>query len=115
MENKDNKIMFIVSYIIPLITGLIVYVLYGNTDRRLKFQSIQAILLGICYIIAIIVFTIINLFTVGDAGRILSIIFNLILLLVWLYGIYIGYRASKGMEANIPLLSDYATTLSGNK
>jgi uncharacterized membrane protein len=115
MENNDNKIMYIVAYIIPLLTGIIVYVLYGNTDKKLKFQSIQAVLLGICFIIASVIFGIMDAFVI-EAGtgilRIISGLFDLALLLAWLYGMYTGYKASKGMEANIPFISDYASNLS---
>jgi len=111
MESENNKIMFLVAYLVPLITGILVYILYGSKDIKLKFQSVQAILLGICFIIAYIIFEVIDLFIFSIA---LSIIFDLVLLLAWLYGMYTGYKASKGMDANIPYLSDYASSISGN-
>lgn len=111
MEHKENNIMLIVAYLIPLITGLLVYILYGSRDSKLRFQSIQAILLGICFIVASIIFGIFGIFITGVAGQAVRGIFDLILLLAWLYGIYSGYRASKGMDANIPYLSDYASKL----
>ncbi|WMT53916.1 DUF4870 domain-containing protein [Ferroplasma acidiphilum] len=111
MEHKENNIMFIVAYLIPLITGLLVYILYGSRDSKLRFQSIQAILLGICLIVASIIFGIFDIFITGVAGQVISGILDLILVLVWLYGIYTGYRASRGMNANIPYLSDYASKL----
>ncbi|MEM0139670.1 MAG: hypothetical protein QXZ44_03560, partial [Ferroplasma sp.] len=55
-ENRENnKIMFIVAYLIPVVTGVIVYILYGEKDKKLKFQAVQSILLGIVWIIASII------------------------------------------------------------
>ncbi len=109
MEKSDNRIMFIVAYLIPLITGILVYILYASKDNKLKFQSIQAILLGICFIIASVIIGIISLFVVGIVGEAVNGILYLLLFLAWLYGMYTGYKASKGMDANIPYLSDYAS------
>ena len=55
--------------------------------------------------------SLIDIFITGVGGQVISGILDLILVLVWLYGIYTGYRASRGMNANIPYLSDYASKL----
>jgi uncharacterized membrane protein len=119
MESKDEKndnIMFLIAYLIPLITGIIVYILYGDKNKKLKFQSLQAILLGITLIIASIIFGIIDsvvLISGSTVGNVISGLFDLVLFLIWLYGMYTGYKASKGLDANIPYLSGYASNLSG--
>jgi len=119
MENegeKNDNIMFIVAYLVPLLTGIIVYILYGEKNKKLKFQSVQAILLGIVLIVASIIFGVIDsLIAVSGftAVYIISGLFDLLIFLIWLYGMYTGYKASKGEEANIPYLSDYASNYSG--
>ncbi|MEM0140400.1 MAG: hypothetical protein QXZ44_07330, partial [Ferroplasma sp.] len=42
------------------------------------------------------------------AYSIISLVFDLIIGVIWLYGIYIGYSASQGSDAIIPVLGDYA-------
>ncbi|WP_061950993.1 hypothetical protein [Acidiplasma cupricumulans] len=48
-ENK-NSIMYLIAYLVPVLTGILVYIMYGN-DNRMKFHGVQAILLGIAIFI----------------------------------------------------------------
>ncbi len=112
MDSDNNKIMYIIAYLIPILTGIIVYVLYADKDKNLKFQSVQAIILGIGLLILGIIFDAIGIFALSPvsfaAYRFISYIFDIIVFLIWLYGLYTGYKASKGGEANIPFIADYA-------
>lgn len=111
-EEKNDNIMFLVAYLVPLLTGIIVYIFYGDKNKKLKFQSIQAILLGISLIIASIIFGVIDSLMVVytfTIAYIISGLFDLVIFLIWIYGMYTGYKASKGEEANIPYLSNYAS------
>ncbi|WP_337860216.1 hypothetical protein [Ferroplasma sp.] len=121
MENKENNVMFLVAYLIPIITGVVVYFMYANTDKKLKFQSVQAILLGIAFLILGIIFNIISNVVITTSAATLNLylaisgVFYLLLTLLWIYGMYTGYKASKGQDADIPVLADYARSLSGEK
>ncbi len=89
--NKGNDILFIFAYLIPILTGLLMYITVGQTNKRMKFHSLQAIMLGIVLIVL---------------GWIPII--GLIGLLVWLYGLYVGWRAYEGEDLDIPVIGDFA-------
>ncbi len=93
---KSGDFTYIVIYVLSWITGIIFFIIGGN-DKRKRLHSIQAILLGLIGWIIAWVFGIF-LWGLGD----------LILLIVWLYGLYIGYQASEGTDMDIPVISDFA-------
>jgi uncharacterized membrane protein len=107
-DENENSIMFIVAYLVPILTGLIVYVMYGEKDKRLKIHSIQSILLGVVIVVLDIVFTIIDSFAFV---YLLYIIFDVITALIWIFGIYVGFKAMNNIEVEIPYISQYAKSL----
>ncbi len=107
-ENK-NSIMYLIAYLVPVLTGVLIYVMYGN-DNRMKFHGVQAILLGI----AIFIIDIISYFLVPLLLP-LFYIFDLLIAIVWLYGIYVGYEASINRDIFIPYIGDYAANVTGFK
>ncbi len=38
-DNQDNSIMYVIAYLIPILTGVLVYIMYNN-NKRLKFHAI---------------------------------------------------------------------------
>ena len=64
MENnkEQNSIIYLLAYVIPLLTGIIVYIIYGDRNKRFKFHGLQAILLGVIIIIFEVIFGLINIF-----------------------------------------------------
>ena len=104
----EDKIMFLVAYLVPVLTGIIVYVLYAEKDKELRFHAVQSILYGIAvmvagYILSAILFP---FFLRGYFawGAILDVIF----LLAWLYGLYIGYEGFMGRRRLIPGIGNIA-------
>ena len=95
-RESDKDSIYFLAYLLTWITGLVVYFTKAKTDKKARFHSIQAMLLGLLSIIISIV--ILPFFPIA---WVLSF-------LIWIYGLYIGYRAYSGMPANIPYLSDYA-------
>lgn len=91
-SKKSADFTYIVIYLLEWLTGIIFFLISGN-DNRKKLHSIQAILLGI----------------VGIVLAFIPII-GLVGILVWLYGIYIGYMASQGTDVAIPAITDFAKT-----
>ncbi|MCL5008413.1 MAG: hypothetical protein M1156_00795 [Candidatus Marsarchaeota archaeon] len=103
---SEDKIMFIIAYLVPILTGIVVYILYAEKDKRLRFHAVQAILYGIAFLV---IYAILSLILSFFAVFIVALILlDLFALLAWLYGLYIGYEAYMGRQALIPVISDYA-------
>jgi len=87
---QENDFTYILIYLLLWLTGIVFFVISGN-DKRKKMHSIQAIVLGVI-------------------ANVLAIIpwLGLIGLLIWLYGLYIGYAASVNREQSIPYITDFA-------
>ena len=101
MEKEKGNIMYIFTYILSLITGIIVYITEGQKSPRLKFHSIQAIFLGITAIIIDLI-----LFFIPFLGPFLAF-------LIWVYGMYIAVKAYNGEDIKAPVIGDYATKYAG--
>lgn len=102
-EAGDLKLLFIVSYLLLWVSGIVVYLLYGGRNKRLRFHAVQAVLYGIAVTILDIVF--------GIAGALLfplGFVLGIVILLLWLYGLYVGYRAMEGEDIRITTIGDMA-------
>ncbi len=110
-SNKEqNSIIYLLAYIIPLLTGIIVYIIYGDKNKRFKFHGLQAILLGAVIIVLDVIFGLIGIFLVPKFP-IVGIIFDIIVAIIWLYGIYVGFKASTGTDINMPVIGNYAKSM----
>lgn len=85
-----DPIWYFIVYIFIWLSGIVGLILAG-TDKKMKFHSIQAILLGV-------VITVIGLLP----------FIGIISILIWLYGLYVGYKAYTGVDENVPVISDFA-------
>ena len=65
---------------------------HPGTDKRKKQHSIQAIILGIIAVI---------LTFIPFIGWVVDV-------LIWLYGLYVGYMASQGTDMDIPMVTEFA-------
>lgn len=100
----NPKTMMLVAYIFHWLTGLIVYFVAGKENDEVRFHAVQAILLGIAMMV---------LWILGAITLIGWIITYPLSLLLWLYGIYVGYTAySKGERMLIPFIGQYAVKYS---
>ncbi len=99
---SDDKVLYIIAYLIPILTGILVYIINGNKNKRMKLHAVQSLFLGIVFVVVDIALGF--LFFVPFLG----IITSLILLLIWLYGLYAGFQAYNGVDIEIPLITDYA-------
>ncbi len=109
MPNKTNspnpkggvdRTYFIVAYLFSLISGIVVLLLYGDLDKRLRFHSLQSITLSIIAIVVSVLF--------GFLSPILS---SIIFLLIWAYGMYLGLEAYAGNDVDIPIVSDFVHSI----
>ncbi len=95
MEAKTRQkadFTYIVIYLLELLTGILFFIISGN-EKRKKQHSIQAIVLGVISIVLTPI----------------PIPFVWVLtLLIWIYGLYIGYMASIGIDVEIPAITDFA-------
>ncbi|MDE1854940.1 MAG: hypothetical protein KGH57_01295 [Candidatus Micrarchaeota archaeon] len=91
MAKGDGKsLLFIVAYVLTWLTGIIVFLAAGG-NKRLKRHAVQAILIGII------------MWIVAAVPLIGSILF----ILLWIYGLYLGYNGYLGKDIAIPVVSDY--------
>ncbi|MFG1518992.1 MAG: hypothetical protein AAE977_00750 [Thermoplasmataceae archaeon] len=97
---NNNRIMYIFAYLLTWVSGIIVYILYADRDRNLKFHAVQAILLGL----VITVISILSFFLFFPV----SIIANLFTFLLYIYGLYVGYKAYTGVNVIMPVIGDIA-------
>ena len=89
-QKHENDFTHIAIYFLTFITGIIFY-LISKGDKRKRQHSIQAIVLGAIMIVI---------------GFILYL--SIVNILIWLYGLYIGYRASVNEDVAIPYITDFA-------
>lgn len=95
-QPEARNILYLLTYFLVWLSGLVVYVTEGQKSRRAKFHALQAIFLGVIItILALIPFI------------------NLIALLLWIYGLYVGVKAYEGSDVSMPVLGDYAKSYSG--
>jgi len=89
-QRQVNDFTYIAIYFLTFITGIIFY-LISKDDKRKRQHSIQAIILGAIMVV------------IGFIPYL-----NLVNILIWLYGLYIGYKASVNEDADIPYITDFA-------
>jgi len=88
--SKEGNMMYILIYFFTWLSGLIFY-LIEKEDKKIRFHAMQSILLGVVMFIV----------------SLPMITFPLVFLL-WLYGIYVGYKEYTGETVRIPYLAEYA-------
>ncbi len=98
--NEENKILLIFAYLLTWLSGIIVYLYNDNKNSTLRFHSLQAIFLGIL-ITVISVFS----FVLIPPVRYIAYIFTILL---WLYGVYVGFQAYNGKNISIPVIGEMA-------
>lgn len=84
--------MYIVAYVLSWITGIVVFLTAKPSEKRLRFNGLQAVFLGIVGFI---------LYFVPLVGGILA-------LLIWILGIVAGVRAYQDQDMVIPVIGDFA-------
>ena len=92
-EAAGNDFNYILVYLLEWATGIVYFITWGNKDKRMKLHSMQAVVLGAIGVVA---------------GLLLIIPFAWILeVLIWLYGLYVGYKASLNDDVDIPLVTNF--------
>lgn len=92
----SDPFVYILTYVLSILTGIIMYIVAVDGDsKRLKLHAMQAIVLGIVWIVLSFV-----LFFIPYLGTVLGFV-------IWLYGMYIGFRAYEGVDVEIPYITAY--------
>ncbi len=100
MEKGKKNIMYIFTYLLSWLSGIIVFVTKGQNDKRMKFHSLQAIFLGVIAVVLDLI-----LFFIPFLGSILAF-------LIFVYGMYIAVKAYYGEDIKVPVIADYAAKYS---
>jgi len=93
-----NGIWYILIYFFSIVGGIVAFLL-SNGDKRIKFHALQAILLWVVAAVISVVFSFMLYF---------GAVSGLATLLIWLYGLYIGYNAGNGKDIEAPVIGDLA-------
>lgn len=115
---------YIIAFIIPIITGIIVFLV--DPDKRVKSYAVQSVLLGIMIIVIAIIGSVIQSVLIASSAPVgtpylyvynpaafgtaylVGNVFELINLVLWLFGLYVGYMAYTGKDVAIPVITDMA-------
>jgi uncharacterized membrane protein len=92
---ENDRILYLLAYVFTIISGAIIYLFFSKDNKQLKLHSEQAIILGVIIIVVEAV-----LFLVPYIAGIIG-------LLIWLYGIYVGFEAYMGNNVKIPYITDF--------
>jgi uncharacterized membrane protein len=92
-KQERNLILCVGTYFFTWLSGIVVYLFINKKeDAYLKFHALQAILLGIAIFV---VFWIPIPF------------FPILSLILWIYGLYVGYEASQGNDIEMPIIGEF--------
>jgi uncharacterized membrane protein len=90
-KKSENKgWLYVLIYLFTWLTGLIFY-LIEKDDKKVRFHAMQAILLGVV------------MFVLS-----LTLILSIVSILLWIYGLYIGFKEMNGETIRVPYLAEYA-------
>ena len=89
-QANDTGLVYVLIYFFTWLTGIIFFVIEKD-NKKVRFHALQAIFLGVIMMV-------------------LGFTFILAILdpLIWLYGLYVGFKQSQGETVRIPYLADYA-------
>jgi uncharacterized membrane protein len=108
-KNDDDRIWFIITYVVPVLTGILTLIVKGEQNQRLKLHAFQSIILGIVMIVVAVIFNVVFFLGLGF----LVFLGSLINLLLWIYGLYVGFEGYNGRDVVIPTITEYARRYAG--
>lgn len=91
-KEREQSLLFIVAYVLTWITGIIVLVMAKPSEKRLRFNALQSVFLGIVIFV---------LWFIPVIGGVISFV-------LWIIGIIAGVRAYNGEDVVLPVIGDYA-------
>lgn len=101
-RHYDYALAYLLCYLATFVSGFAVYLTLAQRDRKLRFHAVQSMLIG---------FIILALWVLAHASF-LSLL-NLIAIVLWLAGIYVGWEAAHGRNVDVPFVEEYAKRYAG--
>ncbi len=89
-QANDTGLVYVLIYFFTWLTGIIFFVIEKD-NKKVRFHALQAIFLGI--IMVVLSFT---------------LILGIVSVLLWIYGLYIGFKQYQGETVRVPYLAEYA-------
>ncbi len=96
MPEKDTKqaddkgLVYVLIYFFTWLTGIIFFVIEKD-NKKVRFHALQSIFLGVIMMLLS-----------------MTLILSIVSVLLWIYGLYIGFKQSQGETVRIPYLAEYA-------
>ncbi len=101
----DENIEGALCYVLGIITGVL-FLILEKESSYVKFHAWQSILFGVAVIVINIILSILAFIPyVGILVGILSMVFSLLVLVLWLFLIW---KAYSGEKYKLPIIGDYA-------
>lgn len=91
----------LLAYVVPVLSGLAIYLAPGAKDKHLRFHSVQAIQY---WVTALVFIYIVDVVFLAIPFAQIRLLLGTLLFLAWVYALYVGYRAMEGRRARIPLI-----------
>lgn len=113
--SSDSKLFGALAYLLSIITGIIVY-LMKKDDPYARFHAMQSILTGVVLIVGgivlAIVFIVLAIIPVVGLiiGSLLSLVYDLVVLVLWLF---LMWKAYSGEKFKLPIIGDQAEKMAG--
>ncbi|NYZ76680.1 hypothetical protein H0N98_05540 [Candidatus Micrarchaeota archaeon] len=89
-QSDDKGLLYVLIYFFTWLTGIIFFVIEKD-NKKVRFHALQAIFLGIVMMVLS-----------------MTLILSIVSLLLWIYGLYIGFKQSQGETIRVPYLAEYA-------
>ncbi|MFH1054523.1 MAG: hypothetical protein V1744_00345 [Candidatus Altiarchaeota archaeon] len=115
VEKSDDNLMAAVSYLLGILTGIVVYIMYKDKGNKfVLFHAVQSIIYGVALIIAFFVLMVVNI--VLAFIPVIGWIIGLVMMLVWLAlclaifasWIFLMYKAYTGEKFMLPVIGKMA-------
>lgn len=101
--NDNSRVLAAVAYILTFVTGLIIYFVAPKEDKYARWHAIQAIGLGVAWIVLSIIVNILDAFL--PFFGILSMLLGLAILIAI---IVLAVKAYQGEKIRLPVIADMA-------
>lgn len=122
MQEKPDSFWFIILYLLPIIGAIAMAILFTKLEKRDRFHMYQSSVEGVVLIILFIILRIISWVIVGQVFststsfntinsavslvEAIAMIIDLISFLIWIYGIFVGFKASQGSDLKMVFIGN---------
>jgi uncharacterized membrane protein len=130
MESKPDSFWYIILYLIPIIGAIAVAVIFKDQEKRMRFHMYQSSVEGIILVVLFIIGRIISVIIMGQIyspGSSISginsaialdgtigLFIGLIAFILWIYGLFIGFRASQGSDIKMAIVGNITERITGS-